>query len=52
MEQKISKNRQKMDNFVGALIDNLRKRKREQKRTEKEVKDAGAEQGTVQSSAK
>lgn len=48
MEQKISKNRQKVDNFIGALIDNLRKRKQEQKRTEKEVKDAGPEQGGVQ----
>lgn len=52
MEQKISKNKQKMDNFVGALINNLRKAKLEQKRTEKEAKDAGAEQGTVQQTAK
>lgn len=52
MEQKISKNRQKMDNFIGALIDNLRKRKQEQTRTEKEAKDAGPKQGSVQPAAK
>lgn len=51
MDQMISKNKQKMDNFVGALINNLRKAKQEQKRTEKEAKDAGAEQGTDEHTA-
>lgn len=52
MEQKISKNKQKMDNFVGALINNLRKAKMEQKHTDKEAKDVGPEQGSVQPAAK
>ena len=51
-QQKISKNKQKMDNFVGAIINNLRKAKLEQKHTEKEAKDVGTKQGTVQHPAR
>ena len=44
--------RQRLDNVMISIIRKMKEVKQEQKRTEKEAKDAGAEQGSVQHPAK